>query len=426
VDGKPIQLIGTIKDINQRKLEEEKLIQANERLTLATKAGGVGIWDWDVVQNNMTWDEQMFLLHGVNRADFIGTYEAWKAGILLEELQNIELEVQMALRGEKEFDTEFRVVIPDGSIRNIRAISITKFDDSGKPVRMIGTNWDVTDIRQAERELLEYRDHLEDIVETRTKEAITAKLEAEESSRAKSTFLSNMSHELRTPMHAILSYGNLGQESVDLVKHKKYFDRIVESGNRLMLLINDLLDLSKLEAGKIELSLATHDPRSILIEAVQELDILAKGRAICIDLSNSTPHVLIECDAFRIGQVIRNLLSNAIKFSPEHGRIYIKSKFLTATNNELVDSYSNAAAIAISVIDEGPGIPESELQSIFDKFVQSSKTSSKAGGTGLGLSICKEIIQYHSGTISAANSETTGAIFTFTLPLTQVHNRSSL
>jgi PAS domain S-box-containing protein len=420
--GKPIQLIGTIKDITQRKLEEDKLIGANERLTLATKAGGVGIWDWDIVQKILSWDDQMFLLHGVDRADFSGTYEAFKAGILLKELPRIELEVQSALRGEKEFDTEFRVVIPDGSIRNIRAISITKFDDSGKPVRMIGTNWDVTDIRQTERVLAQYRDHLEEVVTERTKEALEAKLEAEQANQAKSTFLSNMSHELRTPMHAILSYGNLGLESDNPEKHKKYFKRIVESSDRLMLLINDLLDLSKLEAGQVTLELAIHDLRLIALEAVEELDILTKGRTVSIDVSNLNTSLLIECDALRMGQVIRNLLSNAIKFSPENGRICLRSKFITAAN-QLVDAQSNASAIAISVSDEGQGIPESELLSIFEKFIQSSKTSSKAGGTGLGLSICREIIQYHSGSIRAFNNDTTGATFTFTLPLTQIHQR---
>jgi signal transduction histidine kinase len=231
-----------------------------------------------------------------------------------------------------------------------------------------------------------------------------------------------MSHELRTPMHAILSYGNLGLESDNPEKHKKYFKRIVESSDRLMLLINDLLDLSKLEAGQVTLELAIHDLRMIVLEAVEELDILTKGRTVSIDVSNLNTSLLIECDALRMGQVIRNLLSNAIKFSPENGRICLRSKFITAAN-QLVDAQSNASAIAISVSDEGQGIPESELLSIFEKFIQSSKTSSKAGGTGLGLSICREIIQYHSGSIRAFNNDTTGATFTFTLPLTQIHQR---
>jgi signal transduction histidine kinase len=225
-------------------------------------------------------------------------------------------------------------------------------------------------------------------------------------------------------MHAILSYGSLGRDSDNLEKHHKYFDRIVESGNRLMLLINDLLDLSKLEAGKIVLSLATHDLKVIILEAINEFAILLKGRAIYIDVSNLASPLLIECDAFRIGQVIRNLLSNAIKFSPDNSRIYIKSEFISSAH-ELMNTHQYAPALAISVIDAGQGIPEAELQTIFDKFVQSTKTSSKAGGTGLGLSICREIMQYHSGTICAGNNETTGAIFTFTLPLKQVHQRSA-
>jgi PAS domain S-box-containing protein len=423
-DGKPVQIIGTIQDITQRKLAEEHLMIANERLTLATKAGGVGVWDWDVVQNVLTWDEQMFTLYGLFRDSDAVSYEDWLEAIYPEDRQIVLLQSQKALRGEVEFDTEYRIVMTDKSIRNIRAMSITKFDASGKPVRMTGTNWDVTDIRTAEKELEEYRKHLEHLVEARTQAAEAAQLEAEHANQAKSTFLSNISHELRTPMHAILSYGNLGRESQNADKHKKYFDRIVDGGDRLMLLINDLLDLSKLEAGKIELNLATHDLRLILLEAVEELNILSQSRAVSIDVSNLAPALFAECDALRMGQVIRNLLSNALKFSPANSRIYLKSEFIT-TSNELTEAYSNVSAIAISVIDAGQGIPEPELEAIFDKFVQSSKTASKAGGTGLGLSICREIMQYHSGTICATNNNTGGATFTFTLPLTQVHPRRS-
>jgi PAS domain S-box-containing protein len=122
-------------------------------LSLATRAGGVGIWDLDVVNDTLTWDDQMFALYGIRREQFGGAYETWQAGVLSEDLRRGDIEVQMALNGEKEFDTEFRVLWPDGSIHNIRALAHVQRDASGKPLRMIGTNWDITEQKNVEREL---------------------------------------------------------------------------------------------------------------------------------------------------------------------------------------------------------------------------------------------------------------------------------
>lgn len=128
----------------------DKLRQLNDRLVLATKAGGVGIWDYDVINNKLIWDDQMYKLYGITPDMFSGAYDAWRSGLHPEDTQRGDDEIQMALRGEKEFDTEFRVLWPNGSIRYIRAIAIVQRDPSGKPLRMVGTNWDITERRQTE------------------------------------------------------------------------------------------------------------------------------------------------------------------------------------------------------------------------------------------------------------------------------------
>ena len=130
-----------IAKLKQRELE---LAATAERLALATRAGGVGIWDYDVVNNRLTWDAQMFRLYGITNSSFGGAHESWQAGLHPEDRQRIDEAVQLALRGEKEFDVEYRVLWPDGTIRHIHACAVVQRDVSGQPLRVIGTNWDIT------------------------------------------------------------------------------------------------------------------------------------------------------------------------------------------------------------------------------------------------------------------------------------------
>ncbi len=146
---------GADTDITERKRAEEKLRQTTDRLSLAARAGGVGIWDYDVVNNRLVWDDQMFRLYGITRDQFSGAYQAWQAGLHPEDRQRGDEEIRLALRGEKDFNTEFRVVWPDGSQHSIRALALVQRDSSGQPVQMVGTNWDITAQKQTEAALRE-------------------------------------------------------------------------------------------------------------------------------------------------------------------------------------------------------------------------------------------------------------------------------
>ena len=268
------------------------------------------------------------------------------------------------------------------------------------------------DLIHAEDELRRHRDRLQDLVLERTRELEAAKEAAERANRSKSEFLANMSHELRTPLHAILSFARLGVDRVGHVpapvhKFEQYFSRIQQSGDRLLVLLNDLLDVAKLEAGKMTYDMDRCDVREVLRAALQELSALGGSRNVALVLEPSTcdPHAW--CDAVRTGQVVRNLLSNAIKFSPAGGSVRLSLENAGA---------DDAPELLVSVCDEGPGIPEDELESIFDKFVQSTKTKSGAGGTGLGLAICQRIVLDHGGHIWAENLGGAGARFAFILP----------
>lgn len=254
-------------------------------------------------------------------------------------------------------------------------------------------------------------------------ELIVQTEKAEMANRAKSEFLANMSHELRTPMHAILGFSSLGSNKVSKVDNKKisgYFMRINESGQRLLFLLNDLLDLSKLEAGRMDFDFAENDLQESITIIVDELAPLFIERSLTVDVEPSSVNTLAMYDSEKIEQVIRNLLSNAIKFTPDGMSILIYFEETLLHSRQDPSQEALIPAVTVSIMDQGTGIPEDELGTIFEKFVQSSKTESGAGGTGLGLSISKQIIEGHGGIIKASNSgNDSGAIFTFSLPRKQ-------
>lgn len=270
------------------------------------------------------------------------------------------------------------------------------------------------------RELSEHRDHLQELVSERTASLDGALQQARAANQAKSEFLANMSHELRTPMHAILGFVDLGNRRAMKASDPKisqYFQRIDQSGQRLLSLIDELLDLSKLDAGQMALQPTTFDAYALVKRVGAQLESLLLKRKLQLEFTSQAANTHISADLNRVTQVICNLLSNAIKFSPEGGTIRIE-----LTNEELpagrrAEDNGSRPGLSISFIDQGIGIPTAELESIFDKFVQSSATKSGAGGTGLGLAICRAIVAQHRGTIVAHNNSGQGACFIVTLPL---------
>ncbi len=248
---------------------------------------------------------------------------------------------------------------------------------------------------------------------------LQAKHAADEANRAKTEFLANMSHELRTPMHAILSFASMGAEKVGKATEEKlarYFSRIEESGKRLLVMLNDLLDLSKLEAGKMIFLVEHNDLLLTADQVIGEFHALARKSEITVRAEPAHVATKAWFDADRILQVVTNLISNALKFSPPKSvvRIIFSDDHLILENGEQI------AALRLTVRDEGIGIPEDELETVFEKFVQSSETNTGAGGTGLGLAICKQIVEQHKGKIFAENNQETGTSFHLILPRVNV------
>ena len=271
-------------------------------------------------------------------------------------------------------------------------------------------------------------------VAIRTQELQMAKEKAEESNRIKTQFLANMSHELRTPMHAILSFADLAHtklsqlskniKSIDvnieeqektIDKLAKYQMHIADSASRLVLLVNDLLDLSKFQSPNISYQVRKHKIKQAFDGMYEELKPLLNKNKHALLISRKYNDVTLSYDLPKIKQVVRNLISNSLKFSPINTPICIETKILQDHPNML----------AICVTDSGPGIPEDETEAIFDAFIQSEKQAKinattpnqNQQGTGLGLAICKKIVEAHGGNIWVDNhADNKGCTFVFTLP----------
>ncbi len=302
--------------------------------------------------------------------------------------------------------------IPD---RAVREVFVSALEEVRATRKLVTAEYTLTlpkGIQHYEARMLPLRDDrvmaiIRNVSEqTHQREQLVLAMEAaEQGARAKSQFLANISHELRTPMHGILSYARFGLRKSETAERSElldYFTNIHDCGASLLELLNDLLDLSRLESGRSKLQLTALNLADVLDSAVVEFESFLHERLIGLSVRACKHVPPVKADRMKVLQVLRNLLSNAAKFTPAGKGIEIST--------EWDDNF-----VRVVVADEGIGIPEEELETVFDKFVQSSKHTSGAGGTGLGLAICREIVHAHGGRIWAENRAQGGASLTFEL-----------
>ena len=271
-----------------------------------------------------------------------------------------------------------------------------------------GSIIDITERKHAEEELKNYRNHLEDMVKLRTEELEKAKEEAESANRAKSAFLSNMSHEIRTPLNAILGFSQLMQIDKEATPVQlKRLDTVIRSGEHLLALINDILEVSRIEAGRISFSPSTFDIHSFLkdIEAMFRVKTDAKNLSLVLEFPEDLPRYIVT-DEGKLRQILINLVGNAVKFT-KTGTIGIKVNIKPVNNKKLFTA---------EVEDSGPGISEKDLDKLFQKFGQ-TETGIREGGTGLGLAISQQYAKLMLGVISVKSEFGKGSCFTLTIPV---------
>ena len=396
--GKTIGFTGIAHDITERKKAEQELKQISARLALATRAGGVGIWDYDIVNNRLVWDDQMFHLYGITREQFSGAYEAWTAGIHLEDRQRGDEEIKMAIRGEKEFDTEFRVLWPDGTTHHIRALASVQ-RNSGQAVRMIGTNWDITAQKRLEEE--------------------KEKLEEQNRQLQKTESLSRMSgaiaHIFNNQLQVVLGYLEMvidGLPADDSNAAK--LEKAMKAGKKAAEVSGSLLAYLGQKQVKLELLDLSEICRMSL-----PLILGGKPKNVAVETDLPSPGPGIRADAKQIQQILTNIVINAWE-SVGDGEGAIRLSVSTVPHTDIPASHrfpigwhsQEQHYACIEVTDSGCGMQEKTMNEIFDPFF-----STKFTGRGLGLSVVLGIVKTHGAVITVENRSGGGSVFRVFFPL---------
>jgi signal transduction histidine kinase/ActR/RegA family two-component response regulator len=340
----------------------------------------------------------MFQLYGISPTSNASMnqviYEVWANAVHPEDFGYTETSLNQAVLGQGKFDPEFRIIQPDGKIRHIKAHAELLRDIQGNPQRMIGVNIDISDRKQAEA-----------LLQRTNQELISA-------TRLKDEFLANMSHELRTPLNAILGMTEALIEKVfgEINQQQQQFLEIIDrSANHLLSLINDILDLAKIESGQIKVE---RQPVTIATLCQSSLAFIKQpAYKKRIQLQTKIPEnlPLLYADERRIRQVLINLLNNAVKFTPEGGKITLEVSQLSDTDN--------LSYIRLAVIDTGIGISPDNIKKLFQPFFQiDSALNRQYEGTGLGLPLVKNIVDLHDGKVSIISKEGEGSTFMIDLP----------
>ena len=531
-DGRIEKFIAISTDITASKQLEAQLRESNERFKIASDSAGIGVWEFDVATQRLTWNDWMYRMYGLSPTGSDESYALWVASLHPADRARGEQEIAIALSGGQAFECEFRIVRPGGETRCIRAAARVVHGAGGVPLKMTGVNIDITDIRRAEQTLVEassllrtvldstaeisiiatdpsltirvfnagaerllgyssaevvgrltpmvmhdaeelrtcgeelsamlgfdvddsavfakpsmlqrqrewtyvrkdggrltvsmvvtamHSDHGEllgyvcvahDVTrQNRYEESLrTATVKSDQANRAKSEFLANMSHEIRTPLNAIIGLGYLLEQTALSEDQRQFLSKIQFAGRALLGVINNVLDLSKVEAGEMTLEIERFDLPELFRELGQMLSPLAQAKGIQLGLRTAPElPLVVQGDALRLRQVLMNLINNSIKFTAAG-----------AVNVDVSCTKQGAQVIRLrcEVSDTGIGIEPAALERLFTPFTQAdASTTRRFGGTGLGLSIARRLVELMGGEIGVTSTVAVGSTFWIELPL---------
>jgi PAS domain S-box-containing protein len=394
-------LLGAVTDITERKQAENALRKSQELLAQTQQVGHVGSWLLEIGSNRLTWSEETYRIFGLEPDDFSATYEAFLEAVHPEDRATVDAAYTASLRGERDtYEIEHRITRKNsGEVRYVYEKCRHERDASGAVIRSVGMVQDITDQKSNEVALL----------------AATQATEA--ANRAKGLFLAKVSHEIRTPMTAIIGFGELLEDAELTAEHEKYLAAINTSSSALSSLIDDVLDLSKVDAGELSVKPKHFNPHSLITQTfhTQEQQIARKNLSSNLIIDKDVPDVLIG-DPVRVQQILLNLLGNAIKFT-EEGEVDVTVS--------VAEESSLRVLLDIAVRDTGVGIPADLQEHIFEPFSQAlPPDSNNYGGSGLGLTISRSLAALMGGTVSVESREGAGSTFHLLLPL-QRESRSS-
>lgn len=393
--GEVIGICVIARDISTRKHTEEALRIREAQLRAAQALGKMGSWEWDVNSDEVTWSEEMYRISGREPQQGTMNLENVVESVHPDDRVQFREAVSQLMNDREPFSIEYRVVHPDGVARTVLAHCEIHLDEEGAIARVAGTVQDVTDRKLAVAALIRARE-----------EAVAA-------SAAKGDFLANISHEIRTPLNGVI--GMLGLlKDTDLDGEQREFLNVAqESADSLLVLIEDVLDFSKIDAGRLELASVPFDPEDLIAATTATFALLAdaKGLELMADIEPGMGTEHYVGDPNRLRQVLANLIGNAVKFT-EKGEVVISARSTTLNGKVLLH---------LSVRDTGIGILPDRLETIFDEFTQIDSSSTRQyEGSGLGLAICMRLTDLMGGRIWADSIPGSGTTFHFEAPFGRI------
>jgi len=379
-----------LRESEQSRKRESRLLEDVERLS---KIGG---WQVDLLTGQLVWSAETYRIHEIpedvqpNVEDAINFYAP-------EDQPIITAAVEAGLQDGTPWDLELSIISAKGNRKSVRAIGEAVFVD-GKPVTLRGTFQDITERKKFERELDE------------------ARQQAESASDAKSKFLATMSHELRTPLNAIIGFADIISHrylgSMEVVKYEEYANDIRSSGEHLLSLINNILDISTIEAGGYSFNKEWLDAKEIIEESVGMVSETAHSTGIDLMISESVDGVCLHVDRRAIRQILLNLLSNAVKFTPRGGKIEVSAT-------------ADSRVVTLNIVDTGIGISALKLREITEPFARGERDPHKTvDGWGLGLSITKSLVENHGGSLVINSKENEGTTISVVFPIEEAAGES--
>jgi PAS domain S-box-containing protein len=385
--------IGVVRDITERKRAEDELEESRARFQLAINGAGEGIWDWDIANDSLYISAKLREMTGYKTKQIKPT--SWLRLIHREDRSEYRKRLIAHLKAETpDFSVECRLANREGGESWIRISGMALRDRTGWVYRMAGSVGNITDKIEFERELIRAKEH------------------AEIASRVKTEFLANMSHELRTPLNAIIGFSDVMLSKIfgDIEpRYSEYIENIRDSGSHLLAVINDILDVSRIEAGRMELRPERIHPGELVDAAIRLVRDRAHEQNLSMtrQVAKNMPDILV--DVQRMKQVLLNLLSNAVKFTPENGKIVVKV------------SKSRAGEVVIAIKDNGIGMSAQEIKIALTPFGQvDSKLARRFEGTGLGLPLTRSFIELHAGTMDITSERGKGTLISIRIPVNRV------
>jgi PAS domain S-box-containing protein len=388
--GNAVRMLGVTWDVSRRHETEARLRDALERLSLTTASTGIGLWTVDLRNGRIEWDAQMRRLYGLAADAAVDPARAWVEMTHPQERETVLAVAMKAVQRSEPLDIDLRIVRGDGEVRTLAYRAQIQRDAAGAPIRQLGVCWDITERLRAE-------------------EALREKAAAEQASRAKSEFLSRVSHELRTPLNAILGFAqilDMDRAAPLAPVQRERLAQIARAGRHLLALINDVLDLSRIEAGAEKLNMRPTELRPLVEGCLALVGAQAAAQAVALrgpPSDAAAPRVWV--DATRLQQVLLNLLSNAIKYNRAGGQV------------EVGIEQGQPGFASIRVADTGAGMDEAQLAQLFQPFNRLGREGQAIPGAGIGLAISQRLVEQMGGTLAVRSQRAVGSEFTVSLRL---------